>query len=114
MYQKLMTKEVAKKLPKLYSQDGKKPEDVKIIVKYFSPYSNWTWYVTECEEVELEDGTKDYQFFGYVEGFEGELGYFNLSELQNAKRGSLPLVERDMYYGDDNTLADVMKKKAVA
>ena len=37
-------------------------------------------------------------FFGLVEGFEKELGYFNLSELE-AVRGHLGLpIERDLYW----------------
>ena len=36
--------------------------------------------------------------FGYVEGFENELGYFTLSELQ-ANRGKLGCsIERDRYF----------------
>jgi len=85
--------------------DGKDPATVQIVAKFFSPYSNWTWFATEGERT--EDG--DFEFFGLVKGFESELGYFRLSELENAKRGSLPLVERDMYFGEC-TLAGVKGK----
>ena len=55
-----------------------------------TPDSNWTWYVTEF------DG-KD-TFFGLVDGFEKELGYFSLSELESVK-GPLGLkIERDVYF----------------
>ena len=86
---KLLTKEVLKKLPKLYSQESKGMEALAV-VKFFTPDSNWTWYASEF------DG-KD-TFFGLVDGFEKELGYFSLSELQEI-RGALGLpVERDMYF----------------
>ena len=95
MKQKLLTEEIKRKLPKLGAMDGKNPATVPIIVKFFSPFSGWTWYVTEGEEVE----GGDWEFFGLVQGFEKEFGYFRLSELETEK-GGLQLVERDMYYGD--------------
>jgi hypothetical protein len=101
---KLLTAEIKKKLPKLGAMDGKDPSTVPIIVKFFSPYSNWTWFCTEGSKT--EDG--DFEFFGMVHGFEKELGYFRLSELEQAKRGPLPLVERDMHYGYEHTLSEVM------
>ena len=103
---KLLTKEIEKKLPRLYSQDGKDPNDVKVVVKFFDPTGSWTWYATEGER--QEDG--DWRFFGLVDGHEKELGYFTLSELQDAKRGftglqALP-IERDAHFGE-HTLAEV-------
>src|SRR3990170_4521762 len=98
---KLLTEEIKARLPKLYSQDGKDPQDVKIILKFFNPTGYWTWYVTEGEQA--EDG--DWEFFGLVEGFEKELGYFTLRELEHAKDGATGLralpIERDMHYGFD-------------
>jgi len=87
---KLLTQEIRNKLPKLYEQD-EKGGDAIVYVKFFAPDSNpWTWYATEF------DG-KD-TFFGLVHGFEKELGYFSLAELQKA-RGPLGLaIERDLYW----------------
>ena len=93
----LLTKENKAELPKLYSTDGKKV--VPVIVKFFDPTGSWTWYAVEGEE--QEDG--DWLFFGLVDGFEKELGYFTLNELKNAKVGvknplrSLP-IERDRHF----------------
>ena len=87
----LLTDELREILPPLYSQDGEK--DPVIYAKFFTPDSNWTWYVTEGSE---EDG--EFRFFGYVIGFEKEWGYFLLSELQEA-RGPWGLsIERDLYF----------------
>lgn len=93
---KLMTKEIEAKFAKIPwgSTDGKAAE-AKVVVKFFSPYSNWTWYAVEGRR----EGN-DWVFFGLVDGHEKELGYFCLSELENAYRGPLPLVERDCYFGD--------------
>ena len=68
----LLTKANREALPGLYEQDGL-GDDAIVHVKFFTPDSNWTWYATEF------DG-KD-TFFGLVDGFEMELGYFSLSEL---------------------------------
>ena len=90
---KLLTKAIEKAMPKLYSTEKTPLEEKKVIVKFFSPYKNWTWYAFEGEKQD-----DDFLFFGYVCGFEKELGYFSLNELQNCKHGSLPLVERDQWF----------------
>ena len=100
---KLLTAKIIKRLPKLGATDGMPAKDRKVLCKFFSPFSNWTWYTLEGES--REGG--DYEFFGYVRGFEKEYGYFTLSELEGARRGDLPLVERDMHYGD-HTLQEVL------
>ncbi len=85
---KLLTKEILKKLPKMYASENEK--DPMVWSKFFTPDSNWTWYIMEFDGVDT--------FFGLVDGFEKELGYFSLSELK-AIRGKLGLpVERDMSF----------------
>ena len=91
---KLLTKEIIENLKKhpLYSTDGKDKKEC--IVKFFNPMGSGTWYVFEGQE--QEDG--DWLFFGLVDLFEKELGYFTLSELQSV---NLPFgmgIERDMYF----------------
>jgi hypothetical protein len=91
---KLLTKAIEAQLEKspLGSHDGE--DKPAVIVKFFTPDSSWTWYVTEGSKT--EDG--DWEFYGLVEGHESELGYFRLSELQSA-HGKLGLpIERDMYF----------------
>lgn len=85
---KLLTKELLSKLPALYTSEN--DPDPMIWCKFFTPDSGWTWYAIEF------DG-KD-TFYGLVDGFEEELGYFSLSELESV-RGVLGLpVERDLYF----------------
>ena len=98
----LLTKELRKKLPPLYSNEEKKLEDVQVIVKFFDPIGSWTWYATEFDG---EDS-----FFGFVRGFDNELGYFSLSELESIK-GRFGLgIERDRHFGK-HTLREVMEKR---
>jgi len=95
---KLITEKIKKKLPKLYEQESK-GYDAVAYLKFFTPDSNWTWYVTEF------DG-KD-TFFGLVDGIEKELVYFSLSELESVK-GPLGLkIERDLYF-KPKTLKELM------
>ena len=82
---KLLTKANRKALPKLYAQDGL-GEDAIVHVKFFTPNSSWTWYATEFDGEDT--------FFGLVDGFEKEFGYFSLSEL----KARWPWVERDRYF----------------
>lgn len=91
---KLMTKEIEKKLPPLYSTEGERVK--KVIVKFFCPWSNWTWYVFEGEK--REDG--DWEFFGMVHGVEKEMGNFVLSELQSVTGPAGLKIERDIHYTD--------------
>jgi hypothetical protein len=86
--QKLLTKEVLATLPPLYSQEN--VADPIACVKFFTPWTNWTWYATEF------DGTDT--FFGLVYGHEEELGYFSLAELQSIRGPGGLRIERDMYF----------------
>ena len=74
-------------IPDLYETED--IQDPLCYVKLFLPDSHWTWYIIELSKA---DSTTCY---GYVQGFENELGYFWLEELASL-RGSLGLgVERD-------------------
>ena len=87
----LLTDELRARLPALYAQENEK--DPMVHAKFFTPWSNWTWFVTEGSQ----EG-EDFIFFGYVIGFEKEWGYFSLRELESA-RGPMGLtIERDLHF----------------
>jgi len=92
---RLLTEEIKKTLPALYTQENEK--DPMVYIKFFDPVGSWTWYVLEGEEQE-----GDFLFFGYIVGFEAELGYFTLSQLESAKKGLIGIqalpIERDLYF----------------
>jgi len=103
IYMELMTQELETVFPALYSQEDKDPKDIKVIAKFFDPCGSWTWYATEYDP-------KERLFFGYVRGFENELGYFSLDELSSVK-GPLGLgIERDLHFGE-HTLAEVIQNR---
>lgn len=86
---KLLTKELREKLPPLYANEELEDEAMAL-VKFFTPDSGWTWWASEFDGEDI--------FYGLVSGFELELGYFSLSELESV-RGPLGLkIERDLYF----------------
>ncbi len=89
----LMTERLADTIPALGANENARDYDeVLAPAKLFSPYSNWTWYITEMDP---QTG----QCFGLVDGFEKEIGYFDLTELaETTVFGGVPAVERDLYW----------------
>ena len=88
----LMTKELAKQFPKLYSGEKVPEGDRVVIAKFFHPMSHQTWYATEYDpEEEI--------FYGYVDtgDYDSEWGNFSLAEMQDLKVKGLGM-ERDIHF----------------
>ena len=102
----LMTKELGEKIPALgTSQNVEDSDDVVAQVKLFSPYSNWTWFITGWES---ETGL----CFGLVEGFDTEWGYFGLGELaETTVFGGVPAIERDLYW-EPKTIGEITRESS--
>lgn len=47
----LLPKEIADRLPPLYSQE-EQGDNAIAQVKFFTPWTSWTWYISECDPVE--------------------------------------------------------------
>ena len=92
----LLTEQIKSKLPALGETETISCGDKKFICKFFNPMGDWTWLVAEGEE--QEDG--DWRFFGLVDGFEKEWGYFGLRELESVDVGFGMGIERDICFGD--------------
>jgi hypothetical protein len=99
---KIITEEIRKKLPPLYTHDGKHPDDVPVVFKLFNPAGAGTWYITEGD---LTTGN----LFGLCDFGMGypELGYVSLPELLGKKLPAGLTVERDRHY-TGRTLAQAM------
>ena len=99
----LMTKKLAETIPALYANENVADYDTVLApAKLFSPYSNWTWYITEMDPA---TGT----CFGLVDGLDKEIGYFDLTELaETTVFGGVPAVERDLYW-EPKTLGDIKR-----
>ena len=100
----LMTKKLAETIPALYTSENVAGYDTVLAhAKLLSPFSQWTWYITE-----IDPATG--QCFGLVEGLEKEIGYFNLTELaETTVFGGVPAVERDLYW-EPKTLGEIKRE----
>lgn len=101
---KLLTKELARSIPPLYTTEEAEMEDKIAVVKLFHPLTDWTWYIIEF------DGQD--RCFGYVIGSDAEFGYFSLSELGAIGRGggTIP-IERDLYF-DPTPISKILSGEA--
>ena len=104
---KLWTQEIEQRATRfpLGSQDGK-GLDSTVLVKYFNPYGNGDWIITEASP--QENG--DWLMFGYCHLTEWEFGYVLLSEILNTKvdvYGCQMSLERDLYIGENATVRDL-------
>lgn len=105
----LLTEELKRKIPRSQEEAGK---EAVVYAKFFCPWSNWTWYVTEATafkddeestEIPLHEVTDDVPiedifFFGLVEGFEKELGSFSYKELMAIEGPGGLKIERDLHW----------------
>lgn len=102
---KLMTKELEAKFPRLYANENKKPEEVKIVAKFFFPGGPATWYATEYDP-------ETRNFFGFADLGDpdcAELGYFSLDELESFRSKQFRIgIERDRYFGEEHTLKEIL------
>lgn len=105
---KLMTKEIGDTIPAIgANEEVEDYDEVVARAKLFSPYNGWTWYITEWHQ---ESGL----CFGLVEGFESEIGYFDLTELaETTVFGSVPAVERDIYW-KPTTIGEIKRTTPLA
>lgn len=72
----ILSHEAVQNLPPLYSQE--QVDDPIVPCRFYHPYSDWYWYPYEAD---LQQGL----FFGFVRGFEGELGYFSVLEFKDVE-----------------------------
>ena len=103
--QLLMTAELRKALPKLYTNENKKLDEVVVLARFFHAYGQAEWFITEFDGVDT--------LFGYADlGMGcGEWGYMSLSELatQDQWRG-VQAIERDICF-KAKTWAEVEKER---
>jgi hypothetical protein len=86
---KLLTKQLLNKIPKPYSQENEL--DPICWVKLFTPWSNWDWYI-------IEYNPETRTCLGWVVGFESEMGYFSLDEIEQIRGIGGLKIERDRFF----------------
>jgi hypothetical protein len=96
---KLLTQDVLKALPE-HGSTIDQGKDAIAQVKFFCPWANWTWYAVEYSP-------KCKVFYGLVDGFEKEVGYWGLEELEEIAGPMGMTIERDLYF-EPKTLRELM------
>lgn len=86
----LIPDDIAGTLPPLYSQE-EQGENAIAIVKFFTPWTNWTWYASEYDPDKR-------LCFGVVVGQEREYGYFSLDEIEAIHGPGGLRIERDLHW----------------
>ncbi len=87
----LITKAIARKLPKLYETEN--TEDPTVHLKLFTPDAQCTWFITE-----MNPDTEEAFGYATLDGCNGELGYISVAEIRTV-RGQFGLpVERDQWF----------------
>ena len=98
---KLVTKAIEQKLIKNYNLPDERKKDLKPVVKFFTPFAQCTWLITEYAPEYNE-------FFGLCDlglGFP-ELGYVSREEIEFVRKLGLNDIERDRGFKADKTLAE--------
>ncbi|WP_425448735.1 DUF2958 domain-containing protein [Dethiothermospora halolimnae] len=105
MAKELFNKELKERLevPNLYETDGKEEKETIVKVRFYDLCSSWEWYLIEADI--KEEGVI---CFGWVVGFEKELGYFSINELEDINK-KFPRIIRDEEF-ELISLADLKKK----
>ena len=99
---KLIYETDRQKLPPLYANESL-GLDAMAVIKFWHPETKWTWYASEGSA----EG-EDFIFFGLVIGYEAELGYFSLAELEQHIPEHWPTL-RDAYF-KPRTLRSLMEE----
>ena len=95
---KLITKEILKLLPPLYSTSELESSEIKVPLKLFNPVGTGTWYITEYDkEKKIAFGCSN-----------RELGYISITELESVTLKYGLKIERDLYWDKNTTLKEVM------
>lgn len=84
----LLDTETRARLPKLYATQN--DDDPIAYARLDARWQGWTWYILEFDGHDV--------CYGYVCGFERELGYFNLAELESFRGPRWQRVERDPHF----------------
>jgi hypothetical protein len=77
--------------------------DGRKVLRGWESWNGWYWFATEEIRDQLSDlgngkGTPDTIWFGYVQGFEEEWGYFSQAEIERLKPRTWEIPRKDLLY----------------
>jgi len=83
-------------------RDGELFIDGKKVLKAWESFNGWFWFAVEKvrEQISIIDGkeVKDTIWFGFVQGFEEEWGYFSQAEIEKLKPIAWEIPRKDLPY----------------
>jgi len=90
-------------VPKFESNGDDLYIDGKKVLKGFESFSGWYWFATEKAGTQdsIIDGKvykDDTIWFGYVQGFEEEWGYFSQAEIESLKPRTWEIPKENLHY----------------
>ncbi|RLI03493.1 hypothetical protein DRO38_02620 [Candidatus Bathyarchaeota archaeon] len=81
-------------------RDGELFIDGKKVLKAWESFNGWFWFAVEKvrEQISIIDGkeVKDTIWFGFVQGFEEEWGYFSQAEIEKLKPIAWEIPRKDL------------------
>ena len=93
----LVMKKLLATIPKRQNLNSEKYLESYVLHEhYFHPFSNWNFFAAEIEP-DQKEVSKEYLFYGWVQGIHPEWEYFNSAELKSIKIAELP-IERDQHF----------------
>lgn len=77
--------------------------DGKKVLRGWESFSGWFWFATEKSSEQLSDfgdgkGVPDTIWFGYVQGFEEEWGYFSQAEIESLRPKTWEIPKKNLSY----------------
>jgi len=90
-------------VPKFESKENELYIDGKKVMKAYESYSGWYWFATEKAGLQdsIIDGKvykNDTIWFGLVQGFEEEWGYFSQAEIESLKPKTWEIPKENLHY----------------
>jgi hypothetical protein len=77
--------------------------DGKKVLRGWESFSGWYWFATEKREEQISDlgdgkATPDIIWFGFVQGFEEEWGYFSQAEIESLGAQTWEIPKKNLSY----------------
>ena len=77
--------------------------DGKMVLRGWESFSGWYWFATEKAREQMSDlgdgkPVLDTIWFGYVQGFEEEWGYFSQAEIERLKPKTWAIPKKNLVY----------------
>jgi hypothetical protein len=88
---KLLTKKIIKDAQAQYDKNDEPLENQMVVGKFFTPWTNWTWYLMNMHEDEN-------YCWGIVQGNALEMGSFLISALKEVDGPFGLKIERDKFF----------------